>query len=114
MKIKNESEYEKASERADEIFDAKKGTPEEKELQELLKAIKEYEDDFVRMLRDKQLISQFYGQAFNFFRASDKPLDKCGAYFYLHCTLHFKCLHTHGQIHLLDDPHDVVHLVVLE
>jgi HTH-type transcriptional regulator/antitoxin HigA len=52
MKITNESEYEKASERADELFDAKKGTPEEKELQELLKAIKEYEDDFVRMLRD--------------------------------------------------------------
>lgn len=52
MKIKNESDYEKASERADEIFDAKKGSPEEKELQELLKAIKEYEDDFVRMLRE--------------------------------------------------------------
>jgi hypothetical protein len=52
MKINNESEYEKASERADEIFNAKKGSPEEKELQELLKAIKDYEDDFVRMLRD--------------------------------------------------------------
>jgi len=52
MKITNESEYEKASERADEIFNAKKGSAEEKELQELLKAIKDYEDDFVRMLRD--------------------------------------------------------------
>ena len=52
MKITNESEYEKASERADEIFNAKKGTPEAKELEVLLKAIKEYEDDFVRMLRD--------------------------------------------------------------
>jgi hypothetical protein len=52
MKIKNESDYEKASERADEIFGAKKGTPEEKELQELLKAIKEYEHDFVRMLKE--------------------------------------------------------------
>lgn len=52
MKIQNETEYEKASERADEIFGAKKGTPEEKELQELLKAIKEYEDDFVKMLKD--------------------------------------------------------------
>ena len=52
MKIKNESDYEKASERADEIFGAKKGTSEEKELQELLKAIKEYEDDFVRMLKE--------------------------------------------------------------
>lgn len=52
MKITNESEYEKASERAEELFDAKKGTPEEKELHELLKAIKDYEDDFVRMLRE--------------------------------------------------------------
>ncbi|MCE6992822.1 hypothetical protein [Dyadobacter sp. CY323] len=52
MKISNETEYEKASERADEIFGAKKGTPEEKELQELLRAIKEYEDDFIRMLKD--------------------------------------------------------------
>jgi len=52
MKITNESEYEKASERAEELFDAKKGTPEEKELTELLKAIKDYEDDFVRMLRE--------------------------------------------------------------
>ena len=52
MKIYNETEYEKASERADEIFGAKKGTPEEKELTELLKAIKEYEDDFIRMLKD--------------------------------------------------------------
>ena len=34
MKIKNEGDYEKASERADEIFDAKKGSPEEKELQQ--------------------------------------------------------------------------------
>jgi len=51
MIIKNESEYEKASERADEIFGAKKGSAEDKELQELLKAIKDYEDDFVRMLK---------------------------------------------------------------
>ncbi|GGC13356.1 hypothetical protein [Dyadobacter sediminis] len=54
MKISNEGEYEKASERADEIFGAKKGSPEEKELQELLKAIKEYEDDFVKMLKDME------------------------------------------------------------
>jgi molecular chaperone GrpE (heat shock protein) len=54
MKISNEGEYEKASERADEIFGAKKESPEEKELQELLKAIKEYEDDFVRMLKDME------------------------------------------------------------
>jgi len=54
MTIKNETEYEKASERADEIFGAKKGTPEETELQALLKAIKAYEDDFVRMLKDNE------------------------------------------------------------
>jgi hypothetical protein len=49
--IKNESEYEKASDRADEIFNAKKGTPEYDELQELLKALKKYDDDFVKMLK---------------------------------------------------------------
>ncbi len=49
--IKNESDYEKASARADEIFNAKPGTPEHKELQELLKALKKYEDDFVKMLK---------------------------------------------------------------
>ncbi|CAG5073319.1 hypothetical protein DYBT9623_04779 [Dyadobacter sp. CECT 9623] len=54
MVIKNETEYERASERADEIFGAKKGTPEEKELQELLKALKAYEDDFVKMLKDNE------------------------------------------------------------
>ncbi|WP_353717364.1 hypothetical protein [Dyadobacter sp. 676] len=52
MKITNETEYEKAAERADALEGAKKGSPEEKELKELLKAMKEYEDDFVRMLRD--------------------------------------------------------------
>jgi hypothetical protein len=52
MKIENESDYEKASERADEIFGAKKGTPEHKELENLLKALKAYEDDFVKMLKD--------------------------------------------------------------
>lgn len=51
MKITNESEYEKASDRADEIFGAKKGTKEHQELQELLKSLKEYEDDFVKMLK---------------------------------------------------------------
>lgn len=54
MKITNESDYEKASERADEIFGAKKGTPEEAELRELLKAIKDYEDDFIRMLKENE------------------------------------------------------------
>ncbi|MCU0471286.1 MAG: hypothetical protein MUF58_22140 [Arcicella sp.] len=52
MEIKNETEYEKASARADEIFNAKKGTPEHDELQSLLKALKKYEDDFVKMLKD--------------------------------------------------------------
>lgn len=52
MKINNEGEYEKASERIDEIYAAKPGTPEKKELDELLKAVKEYEDDFVKFLRD--------------------------------------------------------------
>jgi hypothetical protein len=52
MEIKNESEYEKASDRADAIFSAKKGTKEHDELQELLKALKKYDDDFVRMLKE--------------------------------------------------------------
>jgi HTH-type transcriptional regulator/antitoxin HigA len=50
--IKNESEYEKASDRADAIFNAKKGTSEYTELQELLKALKQYDDDFVKMLKN--------------------------------------------------------------
>jgi hypothetical protein len=49
--IKNESEYEMASDRADAIFNAKKGTEEYAELQVLLKALKQYEDDFVKMLK---------------------------------------------------------------
>lgn len=49
--IKNESDYEKASDRADAIFNAKKETPEYAELQDLLKALKQYEDDFVKMLK---------------------------------------------------------------
>jgi len=53
MEIKNESDYEKALDRADEIFDAKKGTPEFDELQELLKALKKYDDDFVKMLKEQ-------------------------------------------------------------
>ena len=50
--IKNESEYEKASNRADEIFSAKVGTPEYTELQALLKILKQYEDDFTKMLKN--------------------------------------------------------------
>ena len=52
MVLKNESDYEKASERIEEIYGAKAGTPEKKELEELLKAVKVYEDDFVKFLRD--------------------------------------------------------------
>jgi hypothetical protein len=51
--IKTESDYEKASDRADEIFNAQKSTPEHAELQELLKALKKYEDDFVKMLKEQ-------------------------------------------------------------
>ena len=53
MTINNESEYEKASDRADAIFSAKKGTKEFDELQELLKALKKYDDDFVKMLKEQ-------------------------------------------------------------
>ena len=51
MKINTEGEYERASKRADEIFEAKEGTPEKEELKELLKDLKEYEDDFVQFLK---------------------------------------------------------------
>ncbi|MBU1820756.1 MAG: hypothetical protein KKG00_04485 [Bacteroidetes bacterium] len=52
--LKNESDYEQASERADELYEKKPapGSPEKKELDELLKALKAYEDDFVKMLKD--------------------------------------------------------------
>ncbi len=54
MLLKNESDYEKAVERADELYDQKpaQGTPEKRELDELLKALKAYEDDFVKMLKN--------------------------------------------------------------
>jgi hypothetical protein len=52
MEIKNESEYERASDRADAIFNAKKGTPEYDELQELLKALQKYDDNFIKMLKN--------------------------------------------------------------
>ena len=52
QEIQNETDYEKASDRADEIFSAKAGTPEYAELQELLKALKKYDDDFTKMLKN--------------------------------------------------------------
>ena len=55
MILRNESDYEKASERIDQIYGAKPGTPEKKELDELLKAVKDYEEDFIRMLKDNDL-----------------------------------------------------------
>ncbi len=49
--IKTEADYEKASERADEIFTAQPNTPEHAELKELLKALKEYEKEFIDFLK---------------------------------------------------------------
>ena len=51
-KIKNEDEYAKASERADELYGAKLNTVQKQELDELLVALKAYEDEFVKMLRE--------------------------------------------------------------
>ncbi len=52
MEIKNEDDYAQASQRADELYGAKENSPQKKELDELLVAIKEYEYEFVRMLRE--------------------------------------------------------------
>lgn len=52
IEITNETEYAAASARADEIFDARKGSDDYKELQALLKAIKKYEDDFIDFLKE--------------------------------------------------------------
>jgi|GEM_PF-1010467 antitoxin component HigA of HigAB toxin-antitoxin module len=52
--IKNESDYEKASEKAEQLYKKKPAadTPEKTELDELTKALKEYENDFIRMLKE--------------------------------------------------------------
>lgn len=52
LEIKNESDYARASERADALYGASEGTPQKKELDELLAALRAYEADFVRMLKD--------------------------------------------------------------
>jgi hypothetical protein len=52
VQINNESDYAKASARADELFAAKEGSKEFVELQALLKALKEYENDFVNFLKN--------------------------------------------------------------
>lgn len=52
--IKNESDYEKAAEQAEQLYEKKPavGTPEKSQLDELTKALKEYENDFIRMLKE--------------------------------------------------------------
>ncbi|WP_373331104.1 hypothetical protein [Salmonirosea aquatica] len=52
MEITNESEYAQASERADALYGAPAGTPQRKELEELLAALKAYEEAFIRMLKE--------------------------------------------------------------
>jgi len=52
IEIRNESEYAQASERADALYGAAAGTPQKKELDELLVALKAYEEDFIRMLKE--------------------------------------------------------------
>ena len=51
-KITNESEYAQASDRADTLYGAAEGTPQKQELDELLAALRAYEADFVRMLKE--------------------------------------------------------------
>jgi HTH-type transcriptional regulator/antitoxin HigA len=51
-KIENEDDYARASQRADELCGAGENSPQKQELDELLAAIKEYEYEFVRMLRE--------------------------------------------------------------
>lgn len=50
--INNESDYARVSDRADALYGAAEGTPEKKELDELMAALWAYEADFVRMLKE--------------------------------------------------------------
>lgn len=52
MEIKNEDEYARASQRADDLYGVGDDSPQKKELDELLAALKAYEYEFVRMLRE--------------------------------------------------------------
>lgn len=52
LEIKNEDDYARASERADALYGAAEGTPQKKELDDLLAALRAYEADFVRMLKE--------------------------------------------------------------
>ncbi len=51
MEIKNEGDYARASERADQLEGTQIQT-EQLELTELLKAMKAYEQDFIKMLKE--------------------------------------------------------------
>jgi hypothetical protein len=52
IEIKTESDYARVSERADALYGAPAGTPQKKELDELLLALRAYEEAFVRMLKE--------------------------------------------------------------
>lgn len=52
MRIENEDEYARASQRADELYGGAINSSQKKELDELLAAIEAYEYEFVRMLRE--------------------------------------------------------------
>lgn len=52
LEIKNENDYARASERADALYGSPEGTPQKKELDELMAALRAYEADFVRMLKE--------------------------------------------------------------
>lgn len=52
LEINNESDYARAAERTDALYGAPEGTPQKQELDELLAALRAYEIDFVRMLKE--------------------------------------------------------------
>lgn len=52
LKINNEDDYALASQRADALYGAPAGSAEKEELDELLDALKAYEQAFIRMLRE--------------------------------------------------------------
>ena len=52
MEIKNEDDYARASQRADELYGAGVNSPQKQELDALLAAIKAYEYAFVKMLKE--------------------------------------------------------------
>ena len=70
-KIKNEDDYAQASDRADALYGAAEGTPQKQELDELLAALRAYEADFVRMLKENGWSEQV------FFPAKALLLSRC-------------------------------------